>query len=267
MTLSFREDNIALITLENSARANAISPAMMVQFSEAVDALDRWSAGRAVILTGSGGTFCSGADLKSSPDLYTEFSGRAMSEVMSDATNRLRGLPLLSVAAIAGAAVGGGAELATACDYRCMTESAVIQWVHVSRGVTPGWGGLRRLCRLVGRSHALFIAGSGGALTAHQAAAFQLVDSLIPHANSDSEVIRGAVQFLQQFLRGGNEAISTAPLRALKRTLHVIDEGAAANTETEAFLELWGGPAHKEFMRSWHAGAQKPQRGSEPSSK
>jgi ethylmalonyl-CoA/methylmalonyl-CoA decarboxylase len=155
---------------------------MMLQLDDIVRELEGWTAGRALVVVGFGGTFCSGADLGSQPALFTEQYGRAMSRVMTDTTTRLRALPLVSVAAVAGAAIGGGAELTTACDYRVMMDDAFMQWVHVSRGVVPGWGGLHRLNSIVGRSHALFIAGSGKRLSAVQAASFGLADVVLPSA-------------------------------------------------------------------------------------
>lgn len=172
--------DVAVVELNNPRSRNAISCSMMLQLDDIVRELEGWTTGRALVVVGFGGTFCSGADLGSQPALFTEQYGRAMSRVMTDATTRLRALPLVSVAAVAGAAVGGGAELTTACDYRVMMDDAFMQWVHVSRGVVPGWGGLHRLHSIVGRSHALFIAGSGKRLSAVQAASFGLADVVLP---------------------------------------------------------------------------------------
>ena len=136
ISLRYLNDCIAIIELNNPRASNAISCRMMIQFSDIIDELEKWP-GQAVILSGSGSTFCAGADLGSTPELFTEKCGRAMSTIMTGSANRLRALPLISVAAIHGAAIGGGAELSTACDYRIMSESAFMQWVHVSRGVVP----------------------------------------------------------------------------------------------------------------------------------
>ena len=137
VSLRFHDDAVAIVELCNPRAANAVSCSMMLQFQDIVDQLEDWHSGKAVILRGAGSTFCAGADLNSHPALLTKPFGSAMGLVMKDATRKLRALPLISVAAISGAAIGGGAELAAVCDYRVWTENAMMQWVHISRGVVP----------------------------------------------------------------------------------------------------------------------------------
>ncbi len=74
---------------------------------------------------------------------------------MQHTLQRLHSLPILSIAAVDGYAMGGGAELATACDLRVMSRRSVVQFVQLKMGVTPGWGGGTRLVRMVGREKAL----------------------------------------------------------------------------------------------------------------
>jgi ethylmalonyl-CoA/methylmalonyl-CoA decarboxylase len=260
VTLSFREDSVAVMTIDNRAAANALSCGMMVQLAQHVDTLQDWREGRGLIVMGSQSMFCAGAHLGSHSQLFTEKYGRAMSTLMMDTLTRMRALPLVSVAAISGAAVGGGAELATACDYRVWEAAASMQWVHASRGVVPGWGGLRRLHGIVGRSHALFIAGAGKRLSAQQAAHFGLADAVLPSRESwasasdvsDAQTLIGAIEFLRPFIHEQDPQITTAPLRAIKRTLHAIDAGTdAEGAETNEFAALWGGDANRKFLDSW----------------
>lgn len=118
--------------------------------------LETWQDGRVLLLSGEGGHFCSGADLNTVRQaIDTPERGALMSKLMTDTLNRLRNLPLLSIAAIDGAAVGGGAELCTAADLRVVSLHATIQFVHTRLGAAPGWGGAARLAQEVGRSSAL----------------------------------------------------------------------------------------------------------------
>jgi ethylmalonyl-CoA/methylmalonyl-CoA decarboxylase len=111
---------------------------------------------RLVIVTGAGTSFCTGLDLSSARTvLTTPQSGLYMSQFMQHTLQRLHSLPILSIAAVDGYAMGGGAELATACDLRVMSRRSVVQFVQLKMGVTPGWGGGTRLVRMVGREKAL----------------------------------------------------------------------------------------------------------------
>ena len=276
---------VAVLTLSNPKARNALSPRMMAEFAAAVDRLESWPEGRAVVLVGDGGSFCSGADLASSDQLFSPRYGRAMLEVMTDATRRLSHLPLISVAAIEGAAVGGGTELATAADFRIMTPTATFQMVQVSRGVVPGWGGMARLVEIVGRKNALFLLGSCSRLTATQCAQFNLCDAIVAppappgeaaaesgeelgtaapslnvppgdshalsgvHNNYPADITAHAIDFLEPFL-GDDKDLSA--LRALKRALgscKTSEQVSAA--EREEFTALWGSEGQLKVLNSF----------------
>ena len=242
-----------MLVLSNPLKKGALTPSMMLQFADAVDELEIWSSerGRAVILTGIDGAFCSGADLGSNADLFTPRMGAAMSVVLSDATRRFSQLPIISVAAIDGAAIGGGAELATAADFRVVTPASIFQFVHASRGLIPGWGGLSRLRDIVGRKNALFIAGSAAPLDAESAARFNLVDAILDPAPPDS-LISLATAFLEPMLRHvpDDAPPSEIPLRAIKIAL---SSESCVDEEQGQFCKLWGGPRHMQSMQQWRA--------------
>ena len=133
-----------------------MSGPMMVQLDEAVRSLEEWRGGSVLLVSGEGGHFCSGADLGTvRAAIDTPERGALMSALLSDTLNRLRNLPLFSIAAVDGAAVGGGAELCTATDLRVVAQGATIQFVHTRLGAAPGWGGAARLVQEVGRARAL----------------------------------------------------------------------------------------------------------------
>eukprot|EP00611_Tribonema_gayanum_P006562 TRINITY_DN1582_c0_g1_i3.p2 TRINITY_DN1582_c0_g1~~TRINITY_DN1582_c0_g1_i3.p2 ORF type:complete len:174 (-),score=49.87 TRINITY_DN1582_c0_g1_i3:4-525(-) len=151
---------------------------MMVELADAVAAVERWHRGVALILTAEGDrAFCAGADLALALNhLTTPGDGRLMCALMTDTLHRLRALPLVSVAAVKGPAVGGGAELSTACDYRVMSSAAHIRFVQVKMGVSTGWGGAARLTRIVGSRQALRLLAWGEQLSASAAQQLGLVD-------------------------------------------------------------------------------------------
>ena len=126
-----KSGGVATLTLRNVARRNALSPPMMADLHDAVEALRAWSGGgSAVVLRGEApGGFCAGADLRAAAgDLSSPAAGEAMSELMTATLQGFRDLPLLSVAAVDGHAVGGGAELATAADWRCLSADATLRF-------------------------------------------------------------------------------------------------------------------------------------------
>jgi len=241
---------IATLTLSSPAVANALSPAMMLQFADAVAALEAWAltSGRAVVLRGDGPHFCAGADLSDGKLLGVPGAGAAMSVVMTDATRRLASSALISVAAMSGAAIGGGAELATATDFRVMAEGARLQFVHVERGATPGWGGLSRLSALAGRRNALYLLASAARLPPEQAAQFNLCDAIVT-PTQEAGMLEHARAFLAPMLRdaggGGGGGVGDG---AIKRALAADDVAAA---EAGAFAALWGGPDQVAAMQAW----------------
>jgi enoyl-CoA hydratase/carnithine racemase len=137
-----RVSNAVTLTLSNPARRNALSGQMMVQLADHVDKLVsdiQYEDTTCVVVRGEGGFFCSGADLTSaSQDLQSSQDGMDMCILMQSTLHKLRSLPLVSLAEIRGGAVGGGTELALACDIRIVEDDAVFQMVHASMGLSPG---------------------------------------------------------------------------------------------------------------------------------
>lgn len=150
---------VAVVEIHNPSARNALSGRMMAELADIVTRLEDplvHSGLNTVILKGTGGWFCAGADLRvAQKQLTSNEAGTAMGALMVDTLTRFRRLPLVSFAIIEGGAYGGGAELATSCDYRLIDSKAVIQFVQARMGVSPGWGGGARLYKLVGRQHAL----------------------------------------------------------------------------------------------------------------
>ena len=109
--LKGNREGIAVISLCNPERKNALTGYMMVKLAEVVDQLEQWKNGKALILHGSEGSFCSGADLSVIKAINTPEEGNLMCAFMQRALSRLGRLPIISVAAIEGRALGGGAEV------------------------------------------------------------------------------------------------------------------------------------------------------------
>jgi enoyl-CoA hydratase len=185
---------------------------------------------RAVILTGRERRFCAGADVAMLQDLTPEHHRRVRR--WADVQAGLEAMEKPVVAAINGYALGGGAELALACDVRLMARGGEIGFPEIRIGFFPGAGGTQRLTRLVGPARALRLMMEGRRLTADEARGLGLVDDVVP------------ADLLQQTARDVAERLAAGPTRAiglLKRCVYQghgrsLEEGLAL--EGEAVMEL-----------------------------
>ena len=159
-----------------------------------------------------------------------------MCAYMTRLLDDLAALPVVLVAAVTGAALGGGAEILTACDVVYASASARIGFVHAALGVSPGWGGGRRLVRRVGRHRALRLLTEAERLTAAQAGVAGLVDGV-------SEDGLAAA-------RGHLARLATMPVESV-RAAAAIAKGAP---ERPLFSALWGGAAHRAILAGVKAG-------------
>ncbi|XP_041602572.1 ethylmalonyl-CoA decarboxylase isoform X1 [Vulpes lagopus] len=125
-----KEDNgIGILTLNNPSKMNAFSGVMMLQLLEKVIELENWTEGKGLIVRGAKNTFSSGSDLNAVKALATPEDGMTLCMFMQNTLTRLMRLPLISVALIQGRALGGGAEVTTACDFRshsCLSQKKII---------------------------------------------------------------------------------------------------------------------------------------------
>jgi ethylmalonyl-CoA/methylmalonyl-CoA decarboxylase len=220
---------------------------MMVQLKEVVEELENWKDGKGVVLHVAGGSFCTGGDLNTMSAIMDPVKGARMSEFMQRTLNRLYCLPLLSVALVQGHALGGGAEIATACDFRMMDVSAKIGFVQSRMGVSPGWGGGMRLVQLVGRNVAMDILVSGRVLHADEALKLNLVCDVMNLKDPESGV-DNAKAWLKNRLKG-EPAVVQAAKKVVLNGMYMHNEELLKG-ERDIFTSVWGGPAHFKAVNS-----------------
>jgi enoyl-CoA hydratase/carnithine racemase len=224
---------LATIQLDAPAARNAIDSGMMVQLADAVTELGRFD-GAAVMLSSVGPVFCSGGHLGDVGERLVDH-GLEMAMAMTAVLDGLLALPLVSVAAVSGPALGGGTEIATACDFRIVSPNARFSFVQARLGVAPGWGGGRRLALHVGRGVALRWLTSAADISAEASVASGFAERVA----DDPEPAARA--FLAPTL-----ALPVASVRAIKRQLH--DAPRDDDREAWAFATVWGGATHRDAL-------------------
>src|SRR5690606_438210 len=178
---------VATLTLERPAKRNAIDRAMLVDLDEAVSAIEADPTAKVVVVRGAGGTFSAGADIADwvAPphDVAAE-----LSELGKRAFRRLAGLPQPSVAAIEGTAIGGGFELALACDVRIATHDARLGLPELGLGNLPSWGGLARLVAVAGLGVTRHLLLTGELISGARAAELLVVSNAVQAADLEGAV-------------------------------------------------------------------------------
>ncbi len=189
--LERRADGVAVVTL-NRPKVNALSSSLIAALGRVLDDLEADLPG-AVVLTGGPSIFAAGADI-------TEFTGgpaaaRAMVAAFHPEFDRLAALPRVVIAAVGGYALGGGLELALACDLRVASERARFGFPEVLLGLFPGGGGTQRAPRLIGLARAREMILTGRQVDAAEALSMGLVDEVVPHEELTDRALTRAAAF------------------------------------------------------------------------
>jgi enoyl-CoA hydratase/carnithine racemase len=220
-----REDQVAILTINRPEVYNCLNLATLLAMREQLGeiALDRDI--RAVIVTGAGEkAFCSGADLKERRTM-TEQQVQQYIRTIRDTFTELERLPKPVIAAINGVALGGGTELALACDLRVMSETAQMGLTETSLGIIPGAGGTQRLPRIVGKAKAKELIFTARKVGAEEALAIGLVNRVVPAG----EALSAALELARQITEN-------API-ALAQAKYAIDFGLEADLATGLAIE------------------------------
>ena len=191
-----RDGPVAVLTLNRAKARNALDPALLQALGGALPQVAEDPSVRAVLLTGSGGSFCAGADLKAAMTSGSDTFDR-LDKVIDDYHAIIRaivGAPKPVLAAVDGAAVGFGCDLALACDLRVLSAEAYLQEKFVKIGLMPDGGGTFWLPRLVGLGRAMEMLLLGEPVTAEQALALGLANRVVPAASLREEALKLAHQ-------------------------------------------------------------------------
>ncbi|MBI3128701.1 MAG: enoyl-CoA hydratase/isomerase family protein [Candidatus Tectomicrobia bacterium] len=241
-----REGSAALIRFNRPAVRNAVNQEMMDALDAEVDRLGRDPGLRSVILAGEGReAFCAGGDLKWLQSFPSAEEGVAVNGRMEGILARLAALPVPVIAVLNGYALGGGTEIAFACDLRVMEEHAYLSCRQARIGMMTGWGGGARLLRLVGHGRAMELLATSRQVGAREALVMGLANAVVPRGCGLAEGMRLAAEIA----KGGPLAI-----RAIKQFLIGAGELSlpeAAALESRLFGPLWASEDHREAVRAF----------------
>lgn len=224
----------AVITISNQGGLNVMSRPVLESLYQAIQKIAASSV-RTAVLRAEGKVWVAGADIKEMRGLDAagalEFSRRG-NQVM----DALASLPCITVAALQGAAMGGGCEMALACDFRIATANVKIGLPETSLGLIPGWGGTKRSLQLLGPSCARQLVFSATPLSASQAATIGLVDEVLEEG---ADLNQAVYNWIKRFERGGPRAIGLAKRAFL------------TGQEADCFAECLAGDESSEGMAAF----------------
>lgn len=224
-------ERIATVTLNNPP-TNLLNAEVLKELDHTFDELEADKNVRVVILTAAGRFFCPGADIKDLALIETAHQGAEFSAHGQALFNRIERLDKPVIAAINGACLGGGLELAMACHMRVAAAGISLGLPEIKLGLIPGFGGTQRLQRIIGPSKAAELILTGESMTSEEALTLGLVNRVAPA----EEVLRQA-QVLARMIAGKGRPATRAALRAIRTGLDSPPAEGLAR-ESELFGDL-----------------------------
>lgn len=225
--ISYRvEDRIAFLTINNPPM-NAISREVAQQLDEAVVEIGKDDNIKAVIFSGEGRAFISGADIRMLKEVKDRHQARHVTSVLHGALNKVEALRKPVIAAVHGFCLGGGLEVALACHMRVAGEKAVFGVPEIKLGIYPGAGGTQRLPRVVGKAKGLEMILTGEFISAQEALQWGLVNKVVPQ----EKVQEAARSLADQIVSKGKLAVEYAMMVVTEGLKMDLQKGLALEEE------------------------------------
>jgi len=221
-------DAVATITFNRPKALNALNSELLQELSHALEVIAQNEAIKVLILTGAGDkAFVAGADITELAT-FNSLEAKQFSKKGHDTFNRLQALPIPVIAAVNGYALGGGSEVALACDFIYASENARFGLPEINLGLMPGFGGTQRLPRLIGKNMAKEMILTGKMISADEAKQIGLVNKVCPAGSLMEEVFKTADIIAQK---------GKVSLRAAKQA---IDNGMNVDLASGCIMEMDG---------------------------
>lgn len=239
------EGELAIITINRPKALNALNSQTLVELGTVINEVSQSKEVKVVIITGSGEkAFVAGADIKEMKDLNA-LQGKDLARLAQKAFSAIEHMPQMVIAAVNGFALGGGCELASACDIRLASTKAKFGQPEVTLGITPGFAGTQRLPRLVGRGIAKEMISTGDMIDAQEAYRIGLVNKVY----SPEELLPKAIEMASKIASRGPVAVSLS--KAAVNDGMNMDTESAYKYEADIFGLCFATEDQKEGMTAF----------------
>lgn len=239
-----KKDEIAIVTINNPP-ANALASYIFEQLSNTIDTIEQDQEVKVVVVKGEGTFFSAGADIKE----FTSFKDSSDFQNLAEKTqllyDRIEQLSIPVIAAIHGAALGGGLELALACHIRYATENAKLGLPEVNLGIIPGFAGTQRLPQIVGTAKAFEMILSGKTINGNEAQNIGLVNKVVKEEELMEKVMKLAKAIASKSKLSINHIMQLVPYTKSEK----LSDGASA--EAKAFGEIFSSNDAKEGIQAF----------------
>ena len=237
--------NIAIIRIDRPEAMNSLNAQVLQELDDTVENIKADPTIQAVVLTGEGRVFVAGADI-AEMQTFDEKAGYEFGRLGQKVFRKMETMEKVFIAAVNGFALGGGCELAMACDIRIAGEKAKFGQPEVGLGITPGYSGTQRLPRLVGKAKAMELILTGTIITAEAAANIGLVNKVVPQETLMDEAIAMARKI------AGNAPVAVAySKKAIQEGLENPDMEKAIQIEADLFGKCFATKDQKEGMTAF----------------
>jgi len=244
-TLKYRkEGHVAILTISRPKSLNALNAMVLIELGQAIDMISENADVYVLVITGDGKSFVAGADINEMKDYYSE-EGHAWGELGSSVFKKIDQMKKPTIAAVNGFALGGGCELAMACDIRIASENAKFGQPEVSLGITPGYSGCVRLPRLIGIAKAKELIYTGDYISAGEALKIGLVNKVVPF----EELIDTAMEMAGKIASKAQIAVRYSKIAINKGIETDIDTAIAF--ENQIFALCFATKDQKEGMNAF----------------
>jgi enoyl-CoA hydratase len=245
ITVTTSPEGVALVTIDRHEALNALDQELLSELRDRLRELATDTEARVLVLTGAGDrAFAAGADIKEMTEM-TVLDGHAWGTLGHECARLLESMPKPTLAAVNGVALGGGCELALACDIRYASRRASFGQPEINLAIIPGWGGTQRLARAIGAALAKDLILTGRTIDAEEALRIGLVSAVYPPEELLDKVLETAA---------GLAAKSAVALSAAKDAANRAlqgDLGAGLSYEAILFAALFATEDQKEGMRAF----------------